>query len=526
MLFSVRLSLDGPADPGLEPYLLFRDQIRPVLEESRGALEAMYDPTMGRPEIDPVLLTGITMIQFMDKLPDRQAIFRFRFDVRWRLALGLGADADAVDASTLCRFRTRLAKHAQARLAMEVGMEAMRRAGYLGKRRAVRIDSTHVLGQLAELSRLECVRETLRVGLQFLVNWGGVAAWEPWFTRYTDRNPEHLRQANSPHLHATMEQAGKDLREILARTIPLGVVVCETEPVQLLNRVFQEQFETDDAGMLAQRKATPSGAVHNPHDPEAQWSKKRNTEWVGYKLQVAETAPEQPRPRGEPTDAVITAMEIQPAITSDQNSIPPVLKAHADVVAEPVEVVLTDAGYINAPALERAEKDGYELCGPAAAPPHSGTRFGSDSFIVDIPNRTAVCPNGKSSCECDRIAEGARQAVYFYFAWSRSDCATCPLADKCLSKRKQDPRRTLQVGEKHMIVQQRRKLCRTPEYQRRMQRRNGIEGTQSELVRGYGARRCRYRGLARTILQMQFIGAACNLRRWANRRCWLARRLT
>jgi IS5 family transposase len=524
MIISVRLPLDGPPDPGLEPYLLFRDQIRPVLEEKRGALDAMYALAIGRPEIDPVLLTGITMLQFMERLPDRQTIMRFRFDVRWRLALGLSVNADSIDASTLCYFRARLAEHPQAQLVMDAGMDAMRRAGYVGHRRAVRIDSTHVLGQLAELSRLECVRETIRLGLTFLANWGGVTAWEPWYTRYAERNPQHLRQASATHLRTTMEQAGNDLYAILARTHSLGTVVCETEPVQLLRRVFQEQFETDDTGKLAQRKATPSGAVHNPHDPEAQWSKKRNTEWVGYKLQVAETAPEQPRARGEPTEAVITAMVIQPAITSDQNSIPPVLQAHTEVVEEAPQTVFADAGYVNAPALERAEKDGYDLCGPAAAPPHSGTRFGSDSFVVDIPNRTAVCPNGKTSCECDRIAESGRQAVYYYFVWSKSDCCGCPLADQCLSKRKQDPRRTLQVGEKHMLVQQRRQLCRSPEYQRSMQRRNGIEGTQSECVRGYGARRCRYRGLARTSLQMQFIGAACNLRRWANRRCWLARR--
>ncbi len=524
MILSVRLLLDGPPDPGLEPYVLFRDQIRPVLEEKRSALDAMYDPAIGRPEIDPVLLTGITMLQFMERLPDRQTIDRCRFDVRWRLALGLRADADSVDASLLCRFRARMAEHAQARLVMDAGIEAMRRNGYLGRRRAVRIDSTHVLGQLAAVSRLACVRETIRLGLSFLANWGNVSDWEPWLTRYADRNPADLRKASATHLRTTMVQAGKDLREILARTNALGKVVCEAEPVQLLRRVFQEQFETDATGELTQRKTTPSDAVRNPHDPEAQWSKKRSTEWVGYKLQVAETAPEQPRPRGEPTDAVITAMEIQPAITSDQNSIPPVLKAHEALVGEPPETVFADAGYINAPALEYAETAGYELCGPAAAPPHSGTRFGSDSFAVDISNRTAVCPNGKTSCECDRIAESGRQTVYYYFAWSRSDCAACPLASRCLSKRKFDPRRTLQVGEKHMIVQARRQLCHSPEYQQRMRRRNGIEGTQSECVRGYGARRCRYRGLARTSLQMQFVGAACNLRRWANRRCWLARK--
>ena len=39
--------------------------------------------------------------------------------------------------------------------------------------------------------------------------------------------------------------------------------------------------------------------------------------WVGRKLHVCETAPESTRQRGEPTEAVITAILTQPAITSD-----------------------------------------------------------------------------------------------------------------------------------------------------------------------------------------------------------------
>lgn len=74
-----------------------------------------------------------------------------------------------------------------------------------------------------------------------------------------------------------------------------------------------------------------------------------------------------------------------------------------------------------------------------------------------------------------------------------------------------------------MIAQERRNLCKTPEYQLRMHRRNGIEGTHSELTRGYRIRRSRYRGLMKTDIQMQFTAAACNLRRWAIRLCWLRR---
>ena len=74
-----------------------------------------------------------------------------------------------------------------------------------------------------------------------------------------------------------------------------------------------------------------------------------------------------------------------------------------------------------------------------------------------------------------------------------------------------------------MISQERRNLCKTTAYQLRMHRRSGIEGTHSELTRGYGIRRSRYRGLEKTDVQMQFTAAACNLRRWAVRLCWLSR---
>lgn len=47
-----------------------------------------------------------------------------------------------------------------------------------------------------------------------------------------------------------------------------------------------------------------------------------------------------------------------------------------------------------------------------------------------------------------------------------------------------------------------------------MKIRNGIEGTQSELVRAHGLRRARYRGKSKVDLQNQFIGAACNIKRW------------
>jgi transposase len=62
----------------------------------------------------------------------------------------------------------------------------------------------------------------------------------------------------------------------------------------------------------------------------------------------------------------------------------------------------------------------------------------------------------------------------------------------------------------------------TDAFKQEMRRRNGIEGTQSELVRAYGLRQARYRGKAKVRLQNYFIGAACNIRRLFRRIAWLA----
>ena len=60
----------------------------------------------------------------------------------------------------------------------------------------------------------------------------------------------------------------------------------------------------------------------------------------------------------------------------------------------------------------------------------------------------------------------------------------------------------------------------TEAFKKEMHQRNGIEGTQSELVRGYGLRHARYRGKAKVRLQNYLIGAACNLRRLFRRIQW------
>ena len=115
------------------------------------------------------------------------------------------------------------------------------------------------------------------------------------------------------------------------------------------------------------------------------------------------------------------------------------------------------------------------------------------------------------------VAE-ATGKVSFRFEWNGSVCDPCPLRSQCIKK--EQPHRTVNVGEHHTILQARRREQQTEGYKERMKHRNAIEGTQSELVRAHGLRRARYRGLAKVKLQNYFAGAACNLKRWLRRLAW------
>jgi|GEM_PF-5238621 len=121
--------------------------------------------------------------------------------------------------------------------------------------------------QVAHMSRLECVRETLRLALDFLAAFGGSGAWEPWFSRYRERNAHELRNASVERLRLTLEQAGRDAQDILARTQALGNTVVRSEPIVLLQRVFVEQFELTSDIAPQQRKAAPPGTVRPPVQP-------------------------------------------------------------------------------------------------------------------------------------------------------------------------------------------------------------------------------------------------------------------
>ena len=180
-------------------------------------------------------------------------------------------------------------------------------------------------------------------------------------------------------------------------------------------------------------------------------------------------------------------------------------------------VVFALARFSQAFLVLKAQAEGREIIGPAQSAPRKNGRFSAEDFQVWVEERRAVCPAGKESTQCSRLEEERTGKVSFRLEWS-THCHDCPLRSQCLGEGQRH--RTLGVGAHHSALQARRQEQKTPAFQERMRHRNAIEGTQSELVRGHGLRRARYRGLGKVKLQNYFIGAACNVKRWIRREAW------
>jgi len=527
-LFSTA-GLSGSLFASDDRYRLFALKIYPVLAGIRAKLEACYCADNGRIAIEPVLLLGLSLLQYLEAVPDRQAVDLLHYHAGWNFALNRQVGDELFHPTTLVNFRQRLLDHDLSTIGFEMVLEALVEAGLVARQSRQRLDSTQMFGRVSRMSRLDCVRESLRLALAELAEQipePARPAWWPLFwERYVDSQADY--RAPLETLARKMVEAGNDAQQLLGwLASPAAPALVRGKQAQLLARVFAEQFEVVAGPAAPQpktRERLSSERVQNPHDPDATYAAKgrgeQKKEHVGYKIQVAETVCEAVLAPDEPTRNFISGIVTHAARESDEEGSQKMEREQQALGLDKPPVLYVDAAYVSSRKLAEAAAAGRELIGPALASPHNNEgRFTPEQFTVTVEQRQAVCPAGQENTQCSRLQEQATGAVSHRFEWSSSLCGHCPLRQRCIKA--DHPHRTLVVGEHHTLLQARRQEQQTKPFRQRMRHRNAIEGTQSELVRAHGLRRARYRGLAKAKLQNYFIAAACNIKRWLRRTAW------
>ena len=323
-LFSTA-ALGASLFPETDRYRLFAKWVFPQLMKVRPQLAKAYSADTGRVALEPVLLLGVSILQFLDGAPDRKALELLRYHAGWNFALNRQLGDELFHPTTLSKFRDRLSEHKLMTVGFQAILDGLVDAGLVARESRQRIDSTQVFGAISKMSRVESVRETLRLALEEIaIGLGDLARpphWKEWWERYVESQLDY--RASSETLSGKMLEAGTDAAGLLEwlKTQP---ELASGEKAKLLDRVFREQFILEASGLRSRGKGElDSERVQNPHDPDATYAVKgqgaQQKTHVGYKAQVAETVVEAKLEEGEPTRNFITGIATQKAHQSDES---------------------------------------------------------------------------------------------------------------------------------------------------------------------------------------------------------------
>jgi transposase len=492
------------------------DALGAIYQDSQ--FTALFSP-LGQPALTPARLALVTALQFLEGLSDRQAADAVRGRIDWKYALGLALTDPGFDHTVLSEFRSRLVEGQAERQLLDILLVRLRDRGLVKARGRQRTDSTHVLAAVRSLNRLERVGETLRAALNetavLAPAWLQALAPAAWYERY-GRRVENYRlpktDAEREALAALIGADGRMLLQAIDRSAGDQPWLAQIPAVQVLRRVWEEQFIDDDGRLrwrTAQEMPAPATMISSPYDPEARYSTKRETAWLGYKAHLTETCdPETPH--------LITNVETTPASTPDDNMIAVVHQSLKERDLLPAEH-LVDKGYTDSRVLVDSPREhGVTIVGPVADDPSWQARaedgFDKAQFIVDWDRHAVTCPAGKQSISW-LPSTYPKKGTVFEARFSARDCTPCPLRCRC-TKAKREPRIIgLQAREHHEALQAARKQQSTAEFRLNYAGRAGIEGTHGQAVRRCGLRQCRYIGLAKTRLQHVITAVAINLAR-------------
>lgn len=504
----------------------FQRRALPLIDEDLFA--PLYCHDNGRPNRPAETLVGVLLLKDMFGLTDAETLEQLEFNLLWQHALGLTPEEAHLCQKTLHNFRAGLMEHDLAQVAFADTTDRILEA--LGSRVSrQRLDSTHVISNIAVLTRLGLFCETMRVFLSKL---------EAEHPRLYGRVPEGLRgryvkqdssatgyqDARSTEGRRRLSVCARDVYRLCERF--QGTAAQRLEEYALLQRLLQDQCDVvkqkqppsrddDDAGeggvpvMLKAAKKVSSASLQSPHDTDATYNGHKGK---GYEVQVAETCHE------DNAVEVITYVEVTDACVSDAQATMPTLEVLTGRDLQPEELV-ADTTYGSGHNAVDAERLGTELISPVSGSARAVEETASadraltraDFHVDPRLEEPAVCPAGHFSTEQDPSdAHPYRLEVTF----DRPTCEECALFHQCPARlNRAEDGYVLTVDLTATNLERRRRAEASGEFKPRYAIRSGIEATNSELKRGHGLDALRVRGRPRVVLAVHLKALACNIKR-------------
>jgi len=497
----------------------FREEVLPLIDEEifRDAFKEG-----GRPNVPIRMLVGLHLLKEWNDLTDDQVIENLQFNLQWHAALGLTTETADVCQKTLHNFRKRMLDLGLGRQVFETVTAGL--AKKTGVSLAVqRLDSTHVVSNIAKLTRLGLLTETVTHFLKGLRRDHEAlfaAVPQGLVERYLDREG-YFADAKRDEVPRRLDQVARDMLWLVER---FGKVEALRDYVSfaVLQRVFGEQCDVlpgtsgDKRSQDAVRPREPAevgtDSVQSPHDPDATYGRKGK----GYEVQIAETCGDDSELR------LVTHVSVNGAHESDTHATLPVIEALDEAGMKP-EVVIADTAYGGGENIVEAAERGVELLAPVQDPAKNEAR-GDDARCDGAAH--APRPSGLAgwkfssdfhkvlACTAGHAPLTARRDGKFVLAvFSAEHCANCPYAAGCPASKLSSGERRLHKKPAAIATEVRQHQQRQPSFKTRYRIRSGVESTNRELKQRHGFAKPRVRGRTRLDLAVHLKVLALNTKR-------------
>ena len=493
----------------------FRREVFQRIPEER--FRTLYDNGPSRPNVPVNVLVGLEIIKQGKGWSDEELYEHFLLDLQVRYAVGCDNLGEGdFDLRTLYYFRKRLSEHALETgenlfkvVFSEVTDEQIKKLGV--KTDMQRMDSTQLLSNIADLSRLELLVEVLR-RLHRILKEEDKANYAKMFAPYTQQGAGQYayRIKGKEAVWAHIQQVGEVLYAALNK---LRQEYGESDVYQVAQRFFVENFKLVETAVQAKiNSEIEAGCLQSLDDLEASYRVKGGKAYKGYVGNVSETCnPENPL-------QIIVHTQTASNRTSDIALISEALPELAE--RTDLKTMTNDGAYVG-PEVEKLLRQHHvtqittSLTGNI--PDHADGKLAFSDFDLQLDadgNITnAICPAGQQAA-C--IHSTASQKT-FYLEFQLAVCQPCPFFQnqQCpitLERHKRRNGFSITVPKERAISsQRRRRFERTKEEARRL--RPAVEATIFQLKHALHGGKLRVRGAFRVACVFTCMAIATNLRR-------------
>jgi hypothetical protein len=540
---------------------VIKDKMLPFLVTIENKFAQFFNATMGRPIKYISLLIVLHIFKELYDWTDAELVEAACFDKRFEYAFELSFEEVIICQKTLHNFRHLLLENEMARVIFEKATAHLINTFNVNTSQQ-RLDSSHIVSNMAKLSRLQLF---VRVTENFLHKLKQVApdSYQQLPGRFAERYGQrrgYFADARSRKTQHRLGECANDMwylidrfrgddkmaslkvTTLLQRVFNEHCAISQTQETTTVTVHLPEVTSTSASDMtsatapalsavtleeptlptttvcdhqavpppsLAVLKASneiPSSALQNPSDEDAAYGYKGQ----GYEVTLTETC------SADNALQLITDVQLDPSNHSDQHTTIAVVDRLAANGFKP-EVLYGDGNFVSGENIIACTERGVNLQGNLTGSDSHPEKLKLADFKFAEDGTTVIaCPAGQSPL--DQRPQRGRQVQpeqserHFLVHFERSQCEGCPLLTNC-PVTLQKKQAVLAFSQPEVVSSQRRREQETVVFKERNNIRAGIESTNAEMKTRHGMERLRVRRKRRVELVMFFKALGCNIKR-------------